>query len=110
MNPSNPSVGRFSWYDAHEMFLLSSRSTIVDTLPNVPSTHNSNRNTSQKHALGRDVVVVVVRHGPKVASGGSSIVGLGRMGDGVVLAEEDALLLERLERLRRCGVVVVRVL
>ncbi len=110
LNPSNPSVGRFSWYDAHEMFLLSSRSTIVDTLPNVSSTHNSNENTEKKYALGRDVVVVVVRHRPKVASRGSSIVGLGGMSDGVVLAEKNALLFERLERLRRCSVVVIRVL
>ena len=60
--------------------------------------------------LGRDPVPIIVAHAPEVASDGGGVVGLGRVRDGVELAEEDALLLERGERGGRGGVVEVRVL
>lgn len=49
-------------------------------------------------------------HGPEVTTGSGSVVGLGGMGDGVVLAEENTLLLQGLEGRGGGSIVVVSVL
>lgn len=68
------------------------------------------RSTAVRNSLGGNVVQIVVTHGPEVTTDNGGIVGLGRVGDCVILAEENALLLERRERGRRRGIVVVGVL
>ena len=46
------------------------------------------------HKLGRDVVELVVSHTPEVTPDNSDIVGLGGMGEGIVLVKQYTLLRE----------------
>lgn len=58
-------------------------------------------------SLSRNVVVVIICHSPEVATGDSSVVGLGRVSDGVILTQKNALLLQRRESLGGSSIIVV---
>ena len=97
MNPGYPSVGMFSWYDAHEMPAVSRRSTTVEMLHTIVRVQNDRTGWMAIYSLPWNVEEVIICHTPEVSTYSCNIFGLRRVRQGIVTLKEHSLACERLE-------------